>query len=53
MAPEHRRQLSDPAALEALANPIRLDLLGFLMEEGGSASAGTQRSGRPAHPALR
>lgn len=38
MAREHRRHLSDPAALEALANPLRLDLLGFLME-GGPATA--------------
>lgn len=39
MATERRTHLSDPAALEALASPIRLDLLGFLMEAGPATAS--------------
>src|SRR6201986_1872525 len=38
--PERRPVLTDPEVLEALAHPVRLDLLGYLMSNG-PASAST------------
>lgn len=39
MAIERRTHVTDPAALEALASPIRLDLLGYLMDEGPATAS--------------
>ena len=40
MAREARRHLTEPEALEALAHPVRLDIINFLMANG-SATAST------------
>lgn len=43
-APEVRRTLTDPAALEALAHPVRLDLLSFLMSHGAATASECARA---------
>jgi DNA-binding transcriptional ArsR family regulator len=43
-APETRRTITDPAALEALAHPVRLDLLGYLMSEGPATASECARA---------
>ena len=37
--PEIRRTITDPAALDALAHPVRLDLLSFLMSHGAATAS--------------
>lgn len=44
MATERRSSVTDPAALEALANPVRLDLLSFLMDEGPATASACGRA---------
>ena len=36
---ENRRRIDDPAALEALSHPVRLNLLGFLMSAGPATAS--------------
>jgi DNA-binding transcriptional ArsR family regulator len=43
-APETRRTITDPAALEALAHPVRLDLLSFLMSHGAASASECARA---------
>jgi len=43
-APESRRTLTDPAALNALAHPVRLDLLSFLMSHGAATASECARA---------
>lgn len=43
-APETRRTITDPAALDALAHPVRLDLLGYLMSHGAATASECARS---------
>ncbi|WP_341997988.1 helix-turn-helix domain-containing protein [Microbacterium sp. LWH7-1.2] len=43
-APEIRRTITDPAALEALAHPVRLDLLSFLMSHGAASASECARA---------
>lgn len=43
-APETRRTLTDPTALEALAHPVRLDLLSFLMSHGAATASECARA---------
>jgi DNA-binding transcriptional ArsR family regulator len=38
-SPEHRPLLSDPKVLEALAHPVRLDLLSYLMSDGPATAS--------------
>ena len=42
--PETRRTITDPAALEALAHPVRLDLLSFLMSHGAATASECARA---------
>jgi DNA-binding transcriptional ArsR family regulator len=42
--PENRRRLDDPAALKALAHPVRLDLLSFLMSSGPATASACARA---------
>lgn len=42
--PEHRQTITDPAALDALAHPIRLDLLSFLMSNGPATASACARA---------
>ena len=39
MAQEHRRQITEPEALDALAHPIRLELINFLMASGPATAS--------------
>lgn len=39
-----RRTLTDPAALDALAHPVRLDLLSFLMSHGAATASECARA---------
>jgi DNA-binding transcriptional ArsR family regulator len=41
---ENRRRLDDPEALEALAHPVRLNVLGFLMSEGPATASECARA---------
>lgn len=41
---ENRRRLDDPEALEALAHPVRLNLLGYLMSEGPATASACARA---------
>ncbi|WP_106814464.1 winged helix-turn-helix domain-containing protein [Microbacterium timonense] len=41
---ENRRTLTDPAALEALAHPVRLDVLSFLMSHGAATASECARA---------
>jgi len=43
-ASETRRTITDPAALEALAHPVRLDLLSFLMSHGAATASECARA---------
>lgn len=42
--PEARRTITDPAALDALAHPVRLDLLSFLMSNGPATASDCARA---------
>ncbi|HWI30091.1 MAG TPA: helix-turn-helix domain-containing protein [Microbacterium sp.] len=42
--PEVRRTITDPAALDALAHPVRLDLLSFLMSHGSATASECARA---------
>ena len=42
--PEARRTLPDPAALDALSHPVRLDLLSFLMSHGAATASDCARA---------
>jgi DNA-binding transcriptional ArsR family regulator len=42
--PELRRTITDPAALDALAHPVRLDLLSFLMSHGAATASECARA---------
>jgi DNA-binding transcriptional ArsR family regulator len=44
MADEHRPLLTDPVVLEALAHPVRLDVLGYLMSEGPATASACARA---------
>jgi DNA-binding transcriptional ArsR family regulator len=44
MAEERRREISDPEALEALAHPVRLDILGYLMSRGPATASACARA---------
>jgi DNA-binding transcriptional ArsR family regulator len=41
---EHRPTLSDPAGVAALAHPVRLDLLGYLMADGPATASQCARA---------
>lgn len=42
--PENRRRIHDPEALAALAHPVRLDVLGFLMSQGPATASDCARA---------
>jgi DNA-binding transcriptional ArsR family regulator len=42
--PENRHRLDDPAALRALAHPVRLDVLSFLMSAGPATASACARA---------
>jgi Predicted transcriptional regulators len=42
--PENRPRLDDPAVLDALAHPVRLDLLGYLMSDGPATASACARA---------
>ena len=42
--PEMRRTITDPGALEALAHPVRLDVLSFLMSNGPATASDCARA---------
>ena len=42
--PEVRRTITDPGALEALAHPVRLDVLSFLMSNGPATASDCARA---------
>lgn len=42
--PEIRRTITDPGALDALAHPVRLDLLSFLMSSGPATASDCARA---------
>lgn len=42
--PEIRRTITDPNALDALAHPVRLDLLSFLMSQGPATASECARA---------
>ncbi|MDQ7880027.1 helix-turn-helix domain-containing protein [Microbacterium sp. QXD-8] len=42
--PAIRRTITDPAALDALAHPVRLDLLSFLMSHGAATASECARA---------
>jgi len=44
MASEVRRQITEPAALEALAHPVRLDLINYLMASGPATASTCARA---------
>jgi len=44
MATEARRRITEPAALEALAHPVRLDLINYLMSNGPATASACARS---------
>lgn len=41
---EHRPNLTDPAVLDALAHPVRLDVLGYLMSTGPATASQCARA---------
>jgi DNA-binding transcriptional ArsR family regulator len=41
---EHRPNLSDPAVVDALAHPVRLDVLGYLMSTGPATASECARA---------
>ncbi|MEV4350499.1 helix-turn-helix domain-containing protein [Actinoplanes sp. NPDC049596] len=41
---ERRPQLSDPAVVDALAHPVRLDVLGYLMSSGPATASACARA---------
>lgn len=43
-SPENRTTITDPAALDALAHPVRLDLLSFLMSHGAATASECARA---------
>lgn len=42
--PERRPELTDPAVLDALSHPVRLDVLGFLMSTGPATASQCARA---------
>ena len=42
--PQNRPRIDDPGALEALAHPVRLDVLGFLMARGPATASECARA---------
>lgn len=42
--PENRRRIDDPATLRALAHPVRLDVLSFLMTAGTATASACARA---------
>src|SRR5689334_4194271 len=44
MSPEARKRITEPAALEALAHPVRLDLLNYLMSNGPATASTCARA---------
>jgi DNA-binding transcriptional ArsR family regulator len=42
--PENRPRLTDPAVLDALAHPVRLDVLGYLMSAGPATASQCARA---------
>lgn len=42
--PGHRPKLTDPAVLDALAHPVRLDVLGYLMSAGPATASQCARA---------
>jgi DNA-binding transcriptional ArsR family regulator len=44
MTAENRRTLDDPAVLKALAHPVRLDVLSFLMSSGPATASACARA---------
>jgi len=42
--PEHRPNLTDPAVLDALSHPVRLDVLGYLMSVGAATASECARA---------
>ena len=41
---ENRPNLSDPAVIDALAHPVRLDVLGYLMSVGSATASQCARA---------
>ena len=44
MARERRRKIAEPEALDALAHPVRLDLINFLMSNGPATASACARA---------
>src|SRR5215467_2058846 len=44
MATEERRRITEPAALEALAHPVRLELMNYLMSSGPATASACARA---------
>src|SRR5215831_6685111 len=44
MAAEARRRITEPAALEALAHPVRLDIINYLMASGPATASTCARA---------
>jgi DNA-binding transcriptional ArsR family regulator len=44
MPPETRRRITEPQALEALAHPVRLELIDYLMSEGPATASTCARA---------
>jgi DNA-binding transcriptional ArsR family regulator len=44
MSPEARKRITEPAALEALAHPVRLDLMNYLMSSGPATASACARA---------
>src|SRR5580698_4906225 len=44
MPREQRREISDPEALEALAHPVRLDILSYLASRGPATASACARA---------
>lgn len=44
MAAEARRHITEPAALEALAHPVRLDIINYLMANGPATASACARA---------
>src|SRR5262249_4627489 len=44
MAPEARKRITEPAALDALAHPVRLDLMNYLRSSGPAPASACARA---------
>src|SRR5918995_4500085 len=44
MPPESRRRITEPEALEALAHPVRLELINHLMADGPATASACARA---------